>query len=64
MDFSKATKRYAAIGRPEDVAEKLRAFYDAGARHIVMDLVGPYEDRDRQIERFAREVKPLLADIL
>jgi len=64
MDFSKPTRRYAAIGRPEDVAEKLRAFYAAGVRHIIMDFVGPYEERDRQIERFAHEVKPLLADIV
>lgn len=64
MDFSKATKRYAAIGKPEDVAERVRAYYDAGVRHVIMDLVGPYEERDRQIERFAKEVKPLLADIL
>src|SRR3546814_11931408 len=54
MDFSKATKRYAAIGRPEDVAAKVRAFHEAGVRHVIMDLVGPYEERDRQIERFAR----------
>lgn len=63
MDFTKATKRYAAIGRPEDVAERLREFYDAGLRHVVLDFVGPYEDRDQQIERFAKDVRPLLGDL-
>ena len=38
-------------------------FYDAGARHLVLDLVGPYEERPQQIEAFARDVLPLLADL-
>jgi probable F420-dependent oxidoreductase len=63
MDFTKATQRYAAIGRPQQVAKRIRDFFDAGARHIVLDLVGPYEERDRQIERIAAEVLPLLVDI-
>ena len=32
-----------------------------GLRHVVMDFVGPYEERDVQIERFAKEVRPLLS---
>jgi probable F420-dependent oxidoreductase len=64
MDFSKATKRYAAIGRPEDVAEAIAKFIDAGVRHFVMDFVGPLEDRPQQIHRFAEDVRPLLASIL
>jgi probable F420-dependent oxidoreductase len=63
MDFRRAAERYAALGRPEQVAEKIRAFYDAGVRHLVLDLVGPYEERPQQIEAFAREVLPLLADL-
>jgi len=63
MDFRRAAERYAALGGPDQVAERIRAFYDAGARHIVLDLVGPYEERPAQIERFAREVMPLLADL-
>ena len=27
----------------------------AGVRHVILDFVGPYEERDRQIERFASE---------
>ncbi len=63
MDFREAAKKYCALGRPEDVAERLREFQEAGTRHIIMDFVGPYEDRDRQIVRFAEEVMPLLADL-
>jgi len=62
MDFRRATERYAACGRPEDVAERIMAFYRAGVRHIVMDFVGPYEEKNDQVEWFAREVKPLLSE--
>ncbi|MDH3686976.1 MAG: LLM class flavin-dependent oxidoreductase [Myxococcales bacterium] len=60
MDFRDATRRYAALGRPEDVAERIGEFREAGVRHIVLDCVGPWEDRVSQLERFASEVMPLL----
>lgn len=60
MDFSDATRKYAAIGRPADVAEQMRAFYDAGVRHFVLDMVGPLADRLPQLQRFSEEVRPLL----
>jgi probable F420-dependent oxidoreductase len=60
MDFRKATRRYAALGRPEDVAERIDAFRRAGVRHLVVDTVSPPGERDEQLERFAREVRPLL----
>jgi probable F420-dependent oxidoreductase len=63
MDFRRATERYAALGTAEQVAQRIRDFWDAGARHVVMDFVGPYEERPRQIEDFARKVLPLLADL-
>jgi len=63
MDFRKAAERYAALGSPEQVASRMRAFHAAGVRHITLDLVGPYEQRNRQIERIAREVFPLLTDL-
>ncbi len=63
MDFRKAAQRYCALGTPQQVAETVQRFHAAGARHIVLDFVGPYEERDRQIERFAAEAMPLLADL-
>ena len=60
MDFRKAAQRYAALGRPEDVAERVQQYLDAGLRHIVVDAVGPLEALDEQRERFAKEVRPLL----
>jgi probable F420-dependent oxidoreductase len=63
MDFRKAAARYAALGSPQQIAERMRAFHAAGVRHITLDLVGPYEERNRQIERIARDVFPLLRDL-
>jgi alkanesulfonate monooxygenase SsuD/methylene tetrahydromethanopterin reductase-like flavin-dependent oxidoreductase (luciferase family) len=60
MDFREAAKKYAALGSPADVAERVNEYAEAGCRHFVLDLTGPFQDRDEQIERFAREVKPLL----
>jgi alkanesulfonate monooxygenase SsuD/methylene tetrahydromethanopterin reductase-like flavin-dependent oxidoreductase (luciferase family) len=63
MDFRRAAERYAALGRPEQITERIRAFHAAGVRHIMLDIVGPYEERDQQIEWFGRDVLPLLADL-
>ncbi len=64
MDMRKATKRYGALGAPADVAATIRAYYDAGVRHISLDFAGPYERRHEQLERFANEVRPLLHDLM
>ena len=63
MDFRKAAARYCALGTPEQVAVRIREFHAAGVRHVVLDLLGPYEERRRQIERFATETLPLLRDL-
>jgi probable F420-dependent oxidoreductase len=63
MDFRPATRRYAALGRAADVAERIRTFHAAGVRHLSIDLLGPYESRPYAIERFAAEVLPLVADL-
>jgi probable F420-dependent oxidoreductase len=63
MDFRKAAQRYCALGPPAEIAESIRRFYEVGVRHVILDLVGPYEERDQQIEAFAAEGLPLLADL-
>lgn len=63
MDFRKAAQRYCALGTPAQVAETIRAFHAAGVRHIVLDLLGPYEERADQIAWFARDGMPLLRDL-
>ena len=63
MDFRKAAQRYAALGSAAEVAAKIEEFYDAGMREVIVDLVGPYEERNRLIERFAAEVLQLIASL-
>lgn len=63
MDFRKAAQRYCALGRPEQIAARVREYYAAGVRHIILDFLGPYEERSAQITRVAREVLPLLEDL-
>jgi probable F420-dependent oxidoreductase len=60
MDFREATKRYAAVGRPADIAEQIGAYLKAGARDIGIDLVCRGSERSAQLEQFAKEVIPLL----
>jgi probable F420-dependent oxidoreductase len=63
MDFRKAAARYCALGTPAQVAERIREFHAAGVRHIVLDLLGPYEQRRQQVEWFATAALPLLRDL-
>lgn len=60
MDFRRPAQKYAALGRPADVAERVGSLRAAGLRHVILDHTGPFEERDEQVERFAREVIPLL----
>jgi probable F420-dependent oxidoreductase len=64
MDFRRPAMRYCALGTPRQVAERIREFHAAGLRHVILDLLGPYEQRDAQIERFATEAMPLLRDLM
>lgn len=60
MDFRRAAQRYAALGKPADVAARINEYREAGVRHFVLDCTGPFGDRYAQLERFAQEVRPLL----
>jgi alkanesulfonate monooxygenase SsuD/methylene tetrahydromethanopterin reductase-like flavin-dependent oxidoreductase (luciferase family) len=60
MDFREPARRYAALGRPADVAAKISEYIKAGARDIGVDAVCHPSDRDAQLEQFAHEVIPLL----
>jgi alkanesulfonate monooxygenase SsuD/methylene tetrahydromethanopterin reductase-like flavin-dependent oxidoreductase (luciferase family) len=60
MDFREPARRYAALGRPADVAAKVSEFIAAGVRDIGVDTVSHPSELDAQKEQFAREVIPLL----
>ena len=63
MDFSRAAERYCALGDAEAVAESIRDFHAAGMRHLVLNVLAPESGKAAQLERFADEVMPLLADL-
>jgi probable F420-dependent oxidoreductase len=63
MDFRRPAQRYCALGPPDQVAQRIREFHAAGVRHVILDLLGPYEQRHDQILRFAAEAMPLLQDL-
>ena len=60
MDFGRATEHYCAVGNPRQIAEQINEFHAAGVRHLILDVAGPREIWDGQLERFMREVHPLL----
>jgi probable F420-dependent oxidoreductase len=60
MDFRDAARRYAALGPPAAVAEKIDGFVRAGVRHLILDMTGPAGQQGEQLARFASEVRPLL----
>jgi alkanesulfonate monooxygenase SsuD/methylene tetrahydromethanopterin reductase-like flavin-dependent oxidoreductase (luciferase family) len=60
MDFREPARRYAALGKAADVAERIGEFARAGARDFALDVVGRPGELEDMLERFAREVIPLL----
>ncbi|MHB8665575.1 MAG: LLM class flavin-dependent oxidoreductase [Acidimicrobiales bacterium] len=59
QDVGPLLDRVAAVGTPEQVAERLRAFVDAGARHLI---IAPATNRDPLLlaQRVAAEVRPVV----
>jgi alkanesulfonate monooxygenase len=58
--WSEATPESAVRGTPEQCAEQIAAFIDAGVRHLVFC---PYNYETEQVHRLASEVLPLLGGI-
>ena len=58
-DFINIVRRYCLLGTPEQCAERLQAYIDAGARHIVFSITCPPEDRERHIEDIADKLIPM-----
>ena len=60
MDFQRAAERYCALGTAEQIAQNIQEFFEAGVRYVILDLVGPYEERLDHLAAFADEVLPLI----
>ena len=60
MDFRRAAERYCALGHPDEVAATVNEFLRAGVRHVILDLLGGWDESRPQLERFVHEVSPVL----
>lgn len=55
-EFINIVRRYCLLESPEQCAERLQEYIDAGARHIVFSITCPPEDRERHIEEIAAKL--------
>ncbi len=58
QDFETIAPRYAVLGTPNQCLERLRQFYEAGARHIVLVPLGDAKGRQARLETLAEKVVP------
>ena len=58
-DFINIVRRYCLLGTPEQCAERMQEYIDAGARHIVFSITCRPEDRERHLEDIAAKLIPL-----
>ena len=62
--FARPLSAIARSARRPRSLKAIRRFHEAGTRHVILDFVGPYEKvAFAEIERFAGEALPLLADL-
>ena len=60
QDFEPLARKYGIIGTPEQCAEQLARFRDAGCTYIVLNAIGEPKDERDQLERVAADVLPRL----
>ena len=58
QDFGPLAKKYGIIGTPDQCAEQLERFVEAGCSYFVLDAICNAADEARQIERFAADIFP------
>ena len=58
QDFEPLAKKYGVIGTPEQCAEQLAAFCDAGCTYFLLSAIGDPRDEREQLETIAAEVLP------
>jgi probable F420-dependent oxidoreductase len=60
QDFEPLARKYGIIGTPEQCAEQLARFRDAGCNYVILNPIGPAAQEREQVERLAAEVVPKL----
>ena len=58
QDFGPLAEKYGVIGTPEQCAEQLQRFVDAGCRYFVMDSIVDTADEQAHLETIAAEIIP------
>ncbi|HYB69871.1 MAG TPA: LLM class flavin-dependent oxidoreductase [Candidatus Bathyarchaeia archaeon] len=58
QDWGPLARKYGVIGTPEQCAEQLDRFVQAGCRYFVMNPIGDLADEPTQLEAIAREIVP------
>ena len=58
-EFMNIVRRYCLLGTPEQCAERLNEYVEAGARHIVFSITCPPEDRERHLSEISEKLIPL-----
>jgi len=58
QDFEPLAKKYGVIGTPEQCAEQLAAFRDAGCTYFLLSAIGDPRDEREQLETIAAEILP------
>ena len=61
QDFEPLARKYGIIGTPEQCAEQIARFRDAGCTYVILNPIGDPRDERDQVERLAADVVPLLA---
>jgi alkanesulfonate monooxygenase SsuD/methylene tetrahydromethanopterin reductase-like flavin-dependent oxidoreductase (luciferase family) len=60
QDFSEMVKKYAIFGTPQQCAERMDEYRQAGAEHFILSCSGPPEKATLYPEIIAREIVPLI----
>ncbi len=60
QDFTAIADRYCALGTPDQVVERLRAFAAAGVEHFVLTPITPPGEYLAHIDLFASDIMPAL----
>jgi len=58
QDFEPLAKKYGVIGTPEQCAEQLAAFRDAGCTYFLLSAIGDPRDEREQLETIAADILP------
>jgi probable F420-dependent oxidoreductase len=58
QDFGPLAKKYGIIGTPDQCAEQMQRFIEAGCTYFVLDAICDAADEAQQIETFAAEIFP------